>query len=158
MKLVTRNRVAAAMVGLAVAAGVGAVTSARVEAQVAKAESERVKALLTERATTLKGIADRMQQLGTAGTARPEEVFQAKTAAAYAAVEAADTDATRVAILQNLLNDTLAYEKVVADSIRANPAAANDARGQTDRLNALAHMKVSRIDLELAIERLKAGK
>ena len=158
MNLVTRNRVAAVMVGLAVAAGVGAATSARVEAQAARAESERVKALLQERAATLKGIADRMQQLAAANAARPEELFQAKTAAAYAAVEAADTDAARVAILQNLLNDTVAYEKVVADSIRANPAAATDARGQSDRLNALAHMKVSRIDLELAIERLKAGK
>ena len=153
----TRNRIAAAMVGLSLTAGVLGITAARGEAQAAKAENARIKALLQERAATLKSISDRMQQMMAANAARPEEAFQAKTAAAFALADAVDTDAQRLTILQSLLNDTLAYEKLVSDSIRANPAAANDARGRADRLNALEHLKVSQLDLQLAIERLRAG-
>lgn len=157
MALLTRNRVAAAMVGLSLSVGVFGVTTARVEAQAARAENARIKALLQQRAATLKSIFDRMQQMMAANAAQPQEVFQAKTAAAFAAADAADTDAQRLTILQSLLNDTVAYEKLVTDSIRANPAAATDARGRADRLNAIEQLRVSQIDLQLAIERLRAG-
>ena len=158
MPTVTRARAATLVVASALALSLGLAASARVEAQAAKAENARVKALLRERADTLKGISDRMQQLSQANLVGPQDVFQARTAAAFAAADAAESDAARVAVLQNLLNDTLAYEKLVADSVRANPAKAGDTRGSVERVNALAHMKVSRIDLELAIERIKEGK
>ena len=157
MTLFTRPRLAAAMVAVLAAVSVFATTTARVEAQAAKAENARIKALLQQRAATLQSISERMQQMAAANAAGPQEAFQAKTAAAFAAADAADGDAQRLTILQGLLTETVAYEKLVADSIRANPAAANDARGRADRLNALEHLKVSQIDLQIAIERLRAG-
>ena len=159
MRILTRNRVAVAIIGMAVIGGVGAATVTRVEAQPApRPEQARVKGLLKERAATLKAVSDRMQQLAATNAAQPPEVFQAKTAAGYAAADAADSEAEHVAALNGILAETTAYEKVIADSIRANPAAATDARGQTDRLNALAQLKVARIDIELAIERTKGGR
>lgn len=157
MLIVTRNRVAFAVLGSALLMMSFAVNSAQVEAQQAKAENARIRTLLQERAVTLKEIADRIQQLQQAKLVRPEELFAAKSAAVFAAADAAENDAARVAMLQGMLTDTIAYERLIAESIRANPAEATDARGKIDRLNALAQMKVSRLDLELAIERLKAG-
>lgn len=121
----------------------------------------RVKAILVDRAQTLRGIADRTAELAKLPAdqkpAGPEEVFAARQAAGHAEIDVADTDAQRRAILIRLLADTVTYEKLVADSIRANPAPANDVRGRVDRENAMAQLKLGRLDLELAIERMNAG-
>ncbi len=119
----------------------------------------RIRAILVERAQTLRGVADRLAELTKApvNPARPEELFAARAAAGHAEVEAADTDAARLAILNRMLADTVAYEKLVADSIQANPVPATDLRGRVDRENALAQLKVGRLDLELAIEQVRGG-
>ena len=118
----------------------------------------QVRAMLVQRARLTRGIADRLASLQQSGTAKPDEVFQARAAAAHAEVDAADTDAQRLQILTALLGEMNAYEKVVIDSIRANPAAANDVRGRVDRENAVAQLELGKIDLQLSIERLRAGR
>ncbi len=157
----TVSRPAAGLFALAVALLIGFGTSSRVAAQkvekAERADTDRAKAILKDRAVTLRGIAERTA--GLAGlnppAAGPQDVFQAKVAALYAEADAADADPARLMILNQLLAETTAYEKLVADSIRTNPAVATDARGKVDRENAMAQLKLGRLDVELAIERLK---
>jgi hypothetical protein len=108
-------------------------------------EESKLKALLKERLATLQAAAAQTDKQYKTGTAAVAEIMEARRAVRDAELELCDTDKERLAVLEKMLEEARAFEKVVAQQVDAGMAPPNSG----------FKAKADRLQIEIALERLK---
>lgn len=117
-------------------------------ATAAEANDNRIKNLRQEKLTALQAVAEMIGIFHRNGRAPYTDLVEARVAARHAELELCETDAERVAVLEKMLTEAREFEQFH----RAQKEAAQGT--EVEVLKA----KAARLDVEVALERAKAGK
>jgi hypothetical protein len=129
---------------------VGAIAALRTTptSHAADAKGARLKSLLQERLTTVRDVANTTNLMHRQGMVTSAQAYEANAAVFNAELDLSETNAQRVAILDKMLVEAKAYEDTMARSAASTAI---------DR-NAPLLAKVSRLDVEIALERARTAK
>lgn len=133
----------ASLVLLAGDAWLSAVDSSKARAD--EAQAPKLKDLLTEKLGLLKEIASQKATAYQAGLVPFADVDAANQAVLKTELELCATGKERVAVLEKMLADAKEWEKRVAQQVKSGTAPTSEA----------VKAKVSRLDVEIALERAK---
>jgi len=129
---------------------VGAIAAMRTTpaSHAADSKGTKLKSLLNDRLATVRDVANGTNLMYQQGLVTPAQAYDAKLAVFNAELDLCETSPQRVAILDKMLVEAKNYEETVART--SVPVA-------LDR-NAQLVAKVSRLDVEIALERAKTAK
>lgn len=115
------------------------------KAQAEQANDSKLKELLQAKLSILQEIASQRTKAHQGGHISFAQVYEANQAVRNAELDLCDTNKERVAVLEKMLADAKDYEGNLAQEVKA----------ATVPTSALLKAKVSRLDVEIALERAK---
>ncbi len=141
----SKTRLLGLVLGVLLVGGAIVLWSAFPRTHAADAKDSKVKALLTEKLGVLQEVASRTTKAYQVGSASFAEVLEANQAVRGAELDLCDTDKERIAVLEKKLEEAKEFEKKADQQMKAGTASPS----------AVLKAKVNRLDVEIALERIK---